>query len=101
MVSDFIKERINVAHDMIDQNGYNEAVEVLKNLKNRIHEQSVMPEIKRFEDEHDKKLEEMLNKIRTSSDDPLRKQYNEIQQWKKYSQSYLKFYDNITKKHDV
>jgi len=101
MVSEFIQNRINLAHDMIDQKGFEEAVELLKNLKNRIHEQNIIPEINIFEQEHDQKLKEMINKIDTSSDDPLRKQHNKYEQWKRYAQSYLKFYDNITKKHDI
>ena len=101
MVSSFITDRIDNAHALIDQGSYDQAVELLKNIKFRVHEEGVVAEIETFEKEHDKKLEDMIKGIQTSSDDPLRKQHNELKQWEKYSHMYLRFYDNLTKHHDV
>lgn len=101
MVSGFIQDRIDTAHALIDEGAYDQAVEVLKNIKYRIHEEGVLADIEQFEKEHDKKLEDMTQGIDTSSDDPLRKNYNKTLQWKKYSQVYLRFYSKLTQQYDI
>lgn len=101
MVSEFIRSRIDAAHAMIDESYFEQAVELLKNIKHRVHEQSVISEINRFEQEHDSKLTQLLSGIHQSGEDPLVKDKNELGQWKKYSQSYLKFYDRISKDYDI
>lgn len=101
MVSEFIRDRLDNAHAMIDEGGYDQAVHLLKNIKYRVHEEGVRAEIEQFEKEHDKKLDDMIKGIQTSNEDPLRKQHNEIHQWEKYSHMYLQFYDNLTKHNDI
>ena len=54
MVSNFITDRIDNAHALIDQGSYVQAVELLKNIKHRIHKSDVLNEIDVFEKEHDK-----------------------------------------------
>ena len=101
MVSEFIQNRIDTAHDMIDQGYYEQAVELLKNLKNRTHETGTYQEIKQWELEHDKKLNELLDNIDHSSDDPLRKQKNKEKKWKEYTQTYLNYYHKLSIENDI
>jgi len=101
MVSDFIQNRVDTAHNLIDEGAYSDAVEILKNIKHRVHEEDPRAAIERFENEHDKKLEDLIRSITNNSDDPLRKQHNTIEQWKKYSCSYLNFYSDLIRSHDI
>jgi len=101
MVNDFILSRIDTAHALIDEQQYEEAVGILKNLKLRIHDPDIEKRIKEFEDSHDRKLHEMLFSIENSNNDPLLKQRDAMNQLKKYAESYLKYYDGLIKKENI
>ena len=101
MSSDFIDNEIDQAHDLIKQGVYEQSVSQLKDIKLRVHEPKVVEEIKNFEEEHDKKLEERLKSIDGSNNDPLRKQSDAIEQIAKYARSYLSFYDKLRKDYEI
>ena len=101
MVREFIQDRIDTAHALIDNGQYQEAVELLKNLKYRIHQEEPLQDIDSFETEHDTKLKERLSSIQTSVEHQLIKHSNELDQLHKYATAYLKFYDTLTKDYDL
>jgi len=101
MSREFIENRIDTAHDMIDQGGFEEAVNLLKNLKLRIHEDAASKEINEFEKNHDEMLRRRLNEIEATNKDPLVKAREENSQWSSYAKSYLSFYSKVTRNFDV
>jgi len=98
LVSEFIADRLNTAHGLIDEGRFDVAVNLLKNIKLRIHEKEAEDEINKFEKEHDARLEISLKEIESSNDDPLRKDANIMGKWESYSKDYLNFYDGLSQK---
>lgn len=101
MVSEFIRNRLDSAHSLIDEGSFEAAVNLLKNIKLRVHDEVVSDKISVFEKEHDNTLSKRVNDIRSSSKDSLRKQYEELDQYESYAKSYLSFYDRLSKEYDV
>lgn len=101
MVSEFIKNRLDIAHDSIDKGEYGEAVRILKNIKLRVHEEKAEKEIETFETEKDGKLEAKLIEIDKSEDDPLRKEANAMSEYELYAKAYLNFYSNLVRHHEI
>ena len=101
MSREFIDREIDEAHELIKRGEYEQAVNQLKDIKLRVHEDDVSSKIKNFEDEHDKKLEERLKNIEKGSLDPLRKQSDAISQLVTYAKSYLTFYDRLRKEYEI
>ena len=101
MTNEFITNEINTAHAMINEGVYDQAVERLKMLKNRIHDETILTDIKTFEKEHDDTLDLRLKEINGSSNDQLRKQVDAANQIKSYAVSYLKFFSKLTYDHDI
>ena len=105
MVSKIFEEKLNLAHNLIDEEHYGEAVDILKNLIARVHDKETLQEITT----HMKQVDEMYNKRYKEETDrngePWRK-YNEaltflndLNKWK--AQELLKFFDKMSKEHDV
>lgn len=101
MVSEFIKNRLDTAHGLIDEGRYIMAVELLKNIKLRVHEKEAENEIKKYEEEKDARLEIRIREIKDSEDDVLRKDANTMEEWNQYAKSYLNFYDKLAKKNKL
>lgn len=101
MVSEFIKNRLDTAHGLIDEGRFDMAVELLKNLKLRVHEKEAEEEIKKYEENHDTDLELKLKEINDSDEDVLRKDANTMTEWSLYAKSYLDFYDKVCKDYDL
>lgn len=101
MSKEFVDREIDEAHELIKHGEYEQAVNQLKDIKLRVHETEASVEIKNFENEHDKKLEERLKSIDSENSDPLRKQNNAFAQLEKYAKSYLSFYDKLRKTYEI
>jgi len=101
MVSEFIRNRLDMAHGLIDEGRFGEAVNLLKNLKLRVHENPAEEKITQFENEKDSALETQLKEIEKSEDDPLRKEANAMSEYELYAKAYLNFYSNLTLHHDI
>lgn len=101
MTSEFIMNRINTAHDLIDQGQYNEAVSILKRLKTRIHDEEVIKKIKEWEQVHDETLGKRIEKIRESTKHEVDKQNEMMTQIMNYADSYLSYYDGLTREYDI
>ena len=101
MTNEFITNEINTAHAMINEGVFDQAVERLKMLKNRIHDETILTDIKTFEKEHDDTLDTRLNEINGSSNDQLRKQVDAANQIKSYAVSYLRFFSRIQDEYNL
>ena len=101
MVNEFIRNRVDIAHDMIDNGRFDDAVERLKRIKTRIHNDDLLAQVKKWEEDHDKVLKERLEKIEASNKHPYDKQQESVGQWEKYAEAYLSYYDDLNKQHEV
>lgn len=105
MVNEKIEQKINQAHDLIDGGQYDAAVEIMKNLKTRIHDRIALDLVM----DKEKKVEEQYNDAYKTeiaeSGNPLERFtksstfINEVN--KQRAQEYLKFYDQLNKTQDL
>ena len=101
VVSEFIKSRLDGAHGLIDEGNFEAAVEILKNLKLRVHEDGAEKKIAEFEETRDKQFEKLIKEIEENNPDTYeRLAYIEAER-KKYAGDYLNFYDDLVLHHDV
>lgn len=100
-MSEFIDNLINSSHELILNGQYEEAVNVLKTLKHRIHDETVKQKIKQFEDTHDETLRMRIEDINKSDDNMIEKNRSLGEQWARYSTSYLSFYDGLRKQDGI
>ena len=63
MVSEFIKSRLDLAHNMIDEGRYREAIAILKNLKLRLHESDQETAVTEFENKKDLEFDMSVKEI--------------------------------------
>lgn len=99
-MSEFLGDRINIAHNLIDEGQYEQAVEIMKNLKMRIHDQAKKDEMIVWE----KQVEE--NFIKTKKEIPT--MFGDIEeQFERYfvlkkqrATKYLEYYDKMIKEYD-
>ena len=101
MSKEFIENRVDMAHNAIDEGDPQAAVNILRNLKLRIHDVHLEEEIKKFEKKEDTRFENKLEEINKSGRDPLRKDRNKQIEIIKYAKRYLNFYDRLRKEHDI
>ena len=101
MSKEFIDNEIDEAHQRIKEGDFEGAVEQLKNIKLRIHDESILMDIKEFENGHDKELEERIKTIDSSNKHHFDKHNEQMQQVVKYAKSYLRFYDKLRKENEI
>jgi len=98
MSKEFIDNEIDEAHQRIKEGDFEGAVEQLKNIKLRIHDESILMDIKEFENGHDK---ELIKTIDSSNKHHFDKHNEQMQQVVKYAKSYLRFYDKLRKENEI
>ena len=100
-MSEFFRSRIDIAHDLIDNKNYQEAVELLQNLKTRIHDTTLLTKITMHDDETEKQYSLRRQNIGTRGGDPwdIYKSALELEKWR--AQEYLKYYDLIGIENDL
>jgi len=102
MSKDFIDERIDACHTMIEEGNFAEVPQILKLIGEiRIHDKDIKEKIRQFEKEHDEKLEKDLMEIEKTNEDSLRKQQKGSRMIYLHSISYLRFYDQLRKDHEI
>lgn len=101
MSKEFINNRVDVAHNLIDEGQYQGAVELLKNLKVRIHDAGIEISITEFEKTHDSDKDKQIASARQTTGDPIEINAKEALVWSRYAKAYLNFYDKLTKEHEV
>ena len=98
MVNEFLLDRINIAHAMLDQMQLNEALWVIKNIKLRIQDKNLLGEI---QDKENHIEIEYTNKEKSISGSPaeITGKLGELNLWR--VKEYITFYDSIVKSHDI
>ena len=100
-MNEFLRNRINVAHNMIDEGNYDDAVEILKNLNNRIHDTSIITNINTTTTEIDKQYKAGLASVSTKMGDPYENFKSALGLKRNRAENYLRFYDNLLIKHEL
>ena len=101
MSKEFIDNRIDMAHNLIDEGNPLNAITLLKNLKLRIHSDEVADKIKEFESKTDKDIEDGLYSINVSDKDELRKDHEKRNLMMDWAKRYLDFYDDLVKGYEI
>lgn len=101
MSKEFIDSRIDAAHDLLDQGNYEAAVNILKSIKIRVHDENVEKIISDFETKKDKESNEKLNQIEQVFTDAIEKYGDGSNIARKHAVSYLNFYDKLRKENDI
>ena len=100
-MSEFFKDRLDVAHALIDEHQYDMAVEIIQNLRVRIHDTDILTKINDHDNKVDNEYNNRYSLLSSRTGDPMQN-FNEVQKIKKWrSQEYLTFYDKIFKDHDI
>lgn len=100
-MNEFLRNRINIAHGLIDEGQYDEAVELLKNLNNRIHDVSIITNVKVTTADIDKQYQSNLVALSTKAGDPYEVFRSALLLKKNKAENYLRFYDNLLIKHEL
>ena len=98
MVNEFLIDRVNMAHALLDEMQVDTALRILKNIKLRIQDKNLLGEI----GDKENHIEiEYTNKMKTISGDPMTVtgKLNELEIWR--IREYITFYDNIVKSHEL
>jgi hypothetical protein len=100
-MNEFFKNRLDTAHALIDERQYEEAVELIQNLKTRIHDTNVLTQINMHDTETEKQYDTRYQNLAMKAGDPTQSftQLVLLKKWR--SQEYLKYYDLMLREHDV
>ena len=100
-MNEFFKNRLDTAHALIDERNYGLAIEILKNLKVRIHDETPLAKLINHEDITEKNYLAARLNISRSGLDPVDAfdKNEENEKWK--AQELLKFYDKTLREYDI
>lgn len=101
MSKEFVDNRIDTAHGLIDEGNPLGAITLLKNLKLRVHNNEVAKEIQKFEENTDNEIETEMRIIEKSERDELRKEDDKRKKVMEWAKTYLDFYDRMSKEHEL
>jgi len=101
MSKEFIDNRIDTAHNLIDEGNPLTAITIMKNLKLRIHSDEVAVKIKEFESKTDDDIEKAIYNINASDKDELRKDHEKKNLMMDWAKRYLDFYDGLVKGYEI
>jgi hypothetical protein len=92
-MNEFFENRLNTAHALIDEEQYDAAVILLKNLDARIHDVSVSTNLNALTGDIEKQYMNSLLMISNKAGDPWEnyKQAESLRKWR--AQQYLRLYD--------
>jgi len=97
MVNEFLMNRVNTAHSLLDEGQVEGALWVLRNIKLRIHDPNVINKIK----DKEKTVEnEYKTRYSSISGDATRQmeQLSDLNLWR--IKEYISFYDQILREHE-
>lgn len=99
-MSEFFKNRLDVAHALIDEGEFDGAVEIIQNLKTRIHDESILGKLTLHDNKTKKEYMEQYTECGKIGD-PYEsfKKAQEIRKWR--AQEILRFYDKLVIEHDL
>jgi len=101
MSKEFLDNRVDMAHNSLDEGDPATSIGLLKNLKLRIHDADVEKEIKDFENKTDTELEMHIKELRGSDRDELRINKLISDEVLNTARKYIDFYDQLLKEYDV
>lgn len=100
-MSEFFRNRLDTAHALIDEHDYDTSVEIIQNLKTRIHDIDILTKINTHDIEVEKEFNNRYVSLSSRSGEPY-EQYKELMNLKKWkAQEYLKYYDKIIRENDI
>ncbi len=105
VVSKIFEDRLNLAHALIDRGEYDDAVDVLKNLKLRINSETVFKEVSDHMGVVDKTYEEKIKVEEEQHGDPWERELrargfiNDVTAWR--AKELLRYMDKLSKEHDL
>lgn len=100
-MNEFFKNRLDTSHALIDEGNYEVAVEIILNLKSRIHDTTILTQINMHDAEVEKEYHTRFENLARKAGDPT-ESYTQLVILKKWrSQEYLKYYDHILREHDI
>ena len=100
-MNDFFKNRLDMAHALIDEGQYETAVEVIQNLKVRIHDSTVLTNMNLHDSDVENQFNTRFQNIAMKAGDPTVGYTNLLLLKKWRAQEYLKYYDHMLREHDV
>jgi len=97
MVNEFLMDRVNVVHALLDQGDLGNALKIAKNIKLRIHDKGLLGEIS---DKENHIEIEYNNKFKNITGDPVAVsgKLMELDLWR--IKEYITFYDTLIKTHE-
>ena len=97
MVNEFLMDRVNMAHALLDQGQLGEALQLIKNIKIRIQDKNLLGEIT---DKENHIEIEYSNKMKTLNGDPvsISGKLFELNLWR--IKEYINFYDRVIRTHE-
>lgn len=97
----FFEERLNIAHDLIDNRQFDRAIEIIQNLKTRIYEINLLSQIDIFSSEVEKEYSKRYNAISVEGGDPTKSYENvyNLQKWR--ASEYLHYYGKLFREHEI
>jgi len=100
-MSKVFNNRIDTAHALIDEHDYDTPVELMQNLRNRIHDQDILTKCTMHDMEVEKQFNARYVSICQKKGDPMERTREVLGLKKERAQEYVKFYDKLTKDHDL
>ena len=97
MVNEFLMDRVNMAHALLDQGQLKEALDVTKNIKIRIQDKNLLGEIT---DKENHIEIEYSNKFKSIDGDPVTQSGKlfELNMWR--AKEYINYYDRVIRTHE-
>ena len=105
MASEFYMKKINEAHELLDTGEYDAAINILSNLRTRIHEPKALEQITTHDEKVEHEYKTRYEIEAKQNGDPLERfrtaanYIEELDRW--HCKEYLSFYDTLNKKYDL
>lgn len=100
-MSEFFRNRLETAHELIDVHDFDTAIEIIQNLKTRIHDVNILTKLNMHDSNVEQEYHNRYVTICQTPGDPY-DQYNKFTNLRKWrAQEYLKFYDSTLRENDV
>ncbi len=99
-MSEFFQNRLDTAHALIDEHDFDTPVEILQNLKTRIHDSDILTKIGMHETTVEKEYSTRYTLLCQKSGDPYEsfKQMQILKKWR--ATEYLTFYDRLVRENE-
>jgi len=100
-MSEYFVAKLNQVHELIDEGNYQMAIELSRNLKNKVVDKTIVDKIEDFEKKVEENFDAEWEKMVNSTGGPNEKQTKALHLLKLKSQKYEKFYLKIDNDYDL